>query len=679
MKRIVATALVACSPIASSASELPLKRVVLSTAGLGQFTYYGEASPGEAIQLPVRLDQVDDVLKSLTILDAANSVGAVSLPGKAPLKELFRDLPFDQEAFQSQPALLSALVGAEVEIEGDVTAAGRVFRIDEESAQLPNNGGEIKKHRLTLLTARGFVQAILEDIRTLRFSDPKTRAQIEQALSGIAQNRAKDQRTLTLTLAGDGRRTVGVSYVVAAPVWKTAYRLVLPKEGGKARLQAWAVLENLTGGNWNDVELTLVSGNPVALKQPLYTAFFADRPEIPVSSSVRVVPKTDDAAGLPTGAADLPAGAPQEKPRAKVAAAPVPAPPPSSRAFGLDGGRGAEADQLGAVAQAAESEEAATQVLFRLPYKVTLGSGSTMMVPFADRDIGAARTYLYQPETDARRPLAALRLTNDGDSALPAGLVTAFETTADGPVNFAGDAQLPLLAKGATRFVTFALDSKTEVRRFDRGSKQVRLGKAVRGELTITTKSSWSIDYDIAAPAEEDREIVIDEARADGWKPVGDIKDIEETPSRLRLKVAAPRGKTTKVTLWRERTDFQSVRLIALAPDRLLATVSGLQNDSSALKETIAKLGAIVQAINGIEARRRDLEVERKKIGDDQDRIRKNLASVGQGSDLGRRYVETLKSQEDRLAAIDLEEKTLKEDMAAKARGAQEVAEALSL
>jgi hypothetical protein len=39
-----------------------------------------------------------------------------------------------------------------------------------------------------------------------------------------------------------GSRPVGFSYVVAAPVWKAAYRLVLPKEGGAARLQGWAVV-----------------------------------------------------------------------------------------------------------------------------------------------------------------------------------------------------------------------------------------------------------------------------------------------------------------------------------------------------------------------------------------------------------------------------------------------------
>ncbi len=295
MRRMIVAAALAGVPLAAHAAEFPLKRVVLSTSGLIQFTHAGDAEAGTVIELPVRIGQVDDVLKSLTVFDAAGAVGAVSLPGKTPLAELFRDLPFDRAALESQAALLNALIGAEVEIEGSVMASGRVFRVEEETVRLPNDGGDTKRHRLTLLTDKGFVQAVLEELTAVRFKDAETRAQIDRALTGIATNRAKDRRTLSIVLGGEGARQAGFSYVVAAPVWKTSYRLVLPKEGGKARLQGWGILENLTGGDWKDVDLTLVSGNPVALKQALYSAVYVDRPEIPVTSSLRVVPNKDEA------------------------------------------------------------------------------------------------------------------------------------------------------------------------------------------------------------------------------------------------------------------------------------------------------------------------------------------------------------------------------------------------
>ena len=252
-------------------------------------------------------------------------------------------------------------------------------------------------------------------------------------------------------------------------------------------------------------------------------------------------------------------------------------------------------------------------MLYRFPSKVTLASGATMMIPFVDHEIGASRIYMYQPETNAVRPLAAIKLRNDGDSALPAGLVTAFETGAGGEVNFAGDAQLPLLPKGATRFVTFALDSKTAIRRSDRGIKQVKLGKAVRGELSITVKSLWKVDYEITPPAEEDREVIIEEPRQDGWKPVGDSAGAEETPARLRYTVLAPRGKTTKATLSREHLDYESVTLSSLAPDRIVAVVSGLENQTPALKEAIAKLGVLAGDIGKANAHKRELDAEQQE------------------------------------------------------------------
>ena len=102
----------------AAAAELPLKQVILSNSGLAQFTHGGPVTGNSTIELPVRLDQVDDILKSLTVFDRAGAVGTVSLPGKTPLPELFRDLPFGPEALNSSPDLLNALVGSEIEISG---------------------------------------------------------------------------------------------------------------------------------------------------------------------------------------------------------------------------------------------------------------------------------------------------------------------------------------------------------------------------------------------------------------------------------------------------------------------------------------------------------------------------------------------------------------------------------
>jgi hypothetical protein len=660
----------------AAAAELPLARVVLSSSGLAQFTHSGSITGGSTIDLTVRLDQVDDLLKSLVILDNQGAIGAVSLPGKAPIAELFRDMPFGPDALESRTALLNAFVGSEVEIGGQVAAKGRVFRVEAEEVALPNSGGKTTRHRLTLMTQTGLVQAILEEITAVRFTDPQVQAQIERVLAGLTENRAKDRRRLSIGFLGEGTRRVAISYLVAAPVWKTAYRLVLPKDGNRARLQGWAVVENLTGGDWNNVDLVLVSGNPVALRQPLYTAFFSDRIEVPVTTGKRVLPRTDDADEEPEARREAAA------PRAATAfAAPAPAALPQLRRRAgrqLATEAAPEPDVLSEAAQAAEAEEASTQLLYRFPGKVSLLTGHTMMVPFVDREISAARAWLYQPETSARRPLAAVQVRNEGDSGLPAGIVTAYENSADGTMNFVGDAQLTLVSKGTSKFVTFALDTKTDIRREDKGVIPTTLGKAVNGVLTATTRSKRTFTYEITAPSDEDREILVEESRIEGWKPASDSKDVEETTTRYRYKVNAPKGKITKAALTLERTDSETVALTSLGVESMLARIRGLQNETPALKEAVAKLAAVVAEINKTRSQRSQLDAERKKIADDQDRIRRNLQSVGQGTDLGRRYLDTLKTQEDRLAEIARTDQTLESEIAAKQRAVEQLARQLT-
>ncbi len=658
----------------AGAAELPLTRVVLSSSGLAQFSHSGSVTAGTTIDLPVRLDQVDDVLKSLTVFDALGAVGPVSLPGREPLGELFRDLPFDLEALGSPTTLVNALVGSEVEIAGPVTARGRIFRVEPVQVELPNGQGTTTRHRLSLITDKGLVQAVFEDITTLGFTDPQARAQIDRALAGLTENRAKDRRRLSIQVLGQGKREVAVGYVVAAPIWKTSWRLVLPKDGGKARLQGWAVLENLTGGDWKDVDLTLVSGNPVALTQPLYTAVYGERTEVPVSGGASIAPRVDGDAAPAPGAGRAGAAAAEMELRERAAtaraapkmmmAAPIAPPPPMAAP---------------APASAAEAQEAATQLLYRFPGRVSLATGHTMMLPFVDREIAAERVWLYQPETDRRRPLAALRIANDGESALPPGIVTTFETAPSGEVAHVGDAVLPLVARGATKFLSFALDSKTDIRREDRGVRRTMLGTAVDGRLTTTVKSRRSVVYEVTPPPDEDRDIVVEEARGDGWAPAAGIEKVEATPTRFRWHVVAPKGQTTKAELILERTDSQTVMLSTLAAEDVLARVKGLDNQGPEVKAAVDRLAEMVADIVKAEGTTRQNEAERDKIVADQERIRSNLQSVGNASDLGRRYLDMLKTQENRLADLGRSDAAAAEIVAARRKAAAELVKTLKL
>jgi hypothetical protein len=627
------------------------------------------------------LDQVDDLLKSLTIFDEQGGAGPVSLPGQQPMSELFRDLPFGPEALVSRPALLNALVGAEVEIDRPEKAKGRILRVEPENHDLPNGGGTVQRNRLSLMTGRGLVQVVLEDVGSLRFTDPQTRAQIEKALAGYAENRAKDRRSISIEFLGRDQRKAELSYVVSAPVWKTSYRLVLPSKPGPARIQGWAVLENMTGGDWKNVDLTLVSGNPVALRQRLYQPQFKVRPEIPVGTGTALVPKLDDSTGIPSSVEDMrreerrrenrrieamrqeqrAESQREERKMERMAEDRTAQRRQEAMRYGAGRPAAAPAPQMARVAAAPAAEEAASQIIYRFPEKVSLATGHTMMLPFEDRELAAEQIALYQPQTDPRHPLSAVRLKNTGRSDIPAGLVTTFKVGGAGSADFVGDAQLPLLPKGAAKFVTFALDGKTDIRREDGGERRVVTATVSGGLMKRMVRKRRTISYEIT-PADEDRTVVLEEQRADGWSPVGDASGIEQTPSELRKTVKAPKGKTTAVSLVLESVERQDVRLSDLSYDGMLGYFTDLQNDSPAFHDLIAKLIDAVNKVGDDERQLRRLAERKTGLTADEARIRENLRAVGPGGEQGRTYQEQLAETDRQIAAVAKDQERLQKE-----------------
>src|SRR5579872_465080 len=294
------------------AGDLALKRVMLSTGGVAYLEDEAEVEGDATLTLNVPLDQVDDVLKSIVVYDSKGGVGAASLPGRQPLAQMFTDLPFGPEALASPAALLNALQGAEIRVGASHPITGKLLKVVAETARA-SDGTTTSHNRVSVLTAEGLQQFILEDAESVRFVDAGLQAKVDQALAEIASHRAKDRRAITLTTRGTGTRTLRVGYVVAAPLWKGTYRLSLPAEGATAHLQGWAVLENMSGEDWTGVELTLLSGNPVSFHQAIYQAYYVNRPEVPVEVAGRILPRQDTGVVLPinrptggTGAAGAP-------------------------------------------------------------------------------------------------------------------------------------------------------------------------------------------------------------------------------------------------------------------------------------------------------------------------------------------------------------------------------------
>lgn len=632
-------------PTFAFAQELALKRVMLSSGGLGYFEYEATVEGNATLKLTVSLDQVDDVLKSLVVYDDKGGVGGLSLPGREPLAQAFKDLPFDQHSLGSPAELLATLKGAEITVGGGRTLAGRVVSVEEETVTLPGDKGTTKRTRVTLFTDRGLQQFILEDAENLQFADAALRAKIGQALLAIQGNRAKDARTLELATRGDGKRTVRVAYIVEAPVWKASYRLTLPADAAAPRsaLQGWAVVENLSGQDWKDVELTLVSGRPVAFRQALYNAYYVTRPEVPVEVAGRLMPGVDRGgvdADQRAKSMPMPASPQYRAQQERSVAAPAAAPPPPPA-------------PVAAGAEPIAASDAATQVVFKFPRAVSVENGRTLSIPIIDRQVPALRLALYQADTAARNPLAAIRLTNDGESGLPPGVITIYERDKAGYVAYVGDARLSGFPTGETRLLAYALDEKIVIERDVAQTDQLATGTIANGALRLSRVVRQTTTYRVRGPAKEPRQLIVVQRRLPGWtlsKP--DSKGVELSEGNYRIPFQLPGGDQTQTfEVVQEQTQQQEVRLVESATDQIRVYAQAREFDAKT-RDALTKVLQLQQTVAEAQRKVTQVDGERQQIVQEQARLRDNLARVPANSDLQRRYLATLDKQETELEAI---------------------------
>ena len=636
-------------PTFAFAQDLALKRVMLSSGGLGYFEYEANVDGDATLKLTVSLGQVDDVLKSLVVYDDKGGVGGLSLPGREPLAQAFKDLPFDENSLGSPADLLQTLKGAQVTVGGSRSISGRIVSVEEDSVALPDNKGMVKRTRVTLYTDRGLQQFILEDAENLQFADAALRDKVGQALVAIQGNRAKDARTIDLTMRGQGKRTVRVAYIVEAPVWKASYRLTLGADPAAARsaLQGWAVVENLSGRDWKDVELTLVSGRPVAFHQALYNAYYVTRPEVPVEIAGRLMPGVDrggvGADQRAKSSLPMPAPSPNRAQQERFSTSPqiamAPPPPPPA--------------PMAVAAEQIEASDAATQVIFKFPRAVSVENGRTLSIPIVDRQVPAQRLALYQAETAARNPLAAIRLTNDGDSGLPPGIITLYERDKGGYVSYVGDARLSAFPIGETRLLAYALDEKIVIERDVAQTDRVASGTIANGALRLSRVVRQTTVYRVRGPAKEARQLVVVQRRLPGWtlaKP--ESKDVELSEGNYRIPFQLPGGDQTQTfEVVQEQTQQQEIRLVESAAEQIRVYAQAREFDAKT-RDALTKVLQLQQAAAEAQRKVQQVEAERQAIVQEQARLRENLARVPANSDLQRRYLATLDKQETDLEAL---------------------------
>lgn len=672
--------------------KLPITGITLYRSGVGAFERRGSIDGNERVQLRFKTEQINDILKSMVLLDLdGGRIDAVGYGSREPLERRLASFGIDLSDEPPLGTILARLRGTPVRFE----------QVDGTRIEGPIVGGETRPEAkgsaqqpilvpyVNVLTGTGIRSVNLTQVTAVKVLDEALEEELTKALAALAEHRADRVKTVDVALRGTGTRRIVVAYVHEMPVWKTSYRLILPDQpeakpgdakaaqGAQPALQGWAIVENTTDEDWQNVRLALVSGRPVSFQMDLYEPLHVDRPEVPVPTVPGVAPKvyapgSDETPSIALGEAlARPAAPPME--RDDAAAKSV---APGRRAAGRSPFReeqrisarelsGEDLRRYAAAAQA-QAGEIGEVFQYQLAEPVTIERQRSAMLPILSTPVEGRRVSIYNRGEYADHPMRGAELKNTTGLQLMPGPVSVFDGAA-----YAGDAQIGHVTLNDRRLLAYAVDLDVAARAEDRHAAVVQKVRIVNGLIEQTLKQEMATGYGFTnKDAKRGRTILVEHPRAEGWSLVEPKKPVEETPDMYRFEVVLKPGESGALAVRQERVDLQSLQVIGYDLPTLLTYVKE-GRASQKVADAVREAARLQGAVNAVERRIRDLEQEQQAIAQDQARLRENMRTIDRNTDLYRRYTTKLNEQEDRIEAINRDLAAARAELA-KAREALE-------
>ena len=629
-------ALAVCS--SSFAADLPVKEVILYKHGIGYFTRSGELKPGETARLDFKADDMNDVLKSLTVTDRdGGRVSSVRYDASEPLNKRLEDFPFSTGTESTLAAFLDQMKGARIELKlGSETVAGAIL-----GARVIKGGDkDVERQTVTLFGDSGDIRTFdLAAASSLRFADAKLQSQLKDYLAVLGQANSKDRRSIYVDSVGSAARDLIARYTIPSPVWKSSYRLVFGTEG-PPMLEGWAIVDNTSGEDWTAVRLSVVSGKPISFITQLYPPRYVARPEVELAENKAVAPVvfqgSMDAMSPPAKAA-----APAPRQMAAVTRA--------GGGGGVGGGYGGGVYRIeSSVAATAEGSDAGELFEYSFSAPVTVKKGESAMLPFLQHKIETRKLLIYS-ESFGLNPMNAAEITNNTGKTLDGGPITVYDAN-----TYAGEALVETVKAGDKRLISYGVDLGTRVTtKFDSSRDVVREIHFRRGVLTARSAVEETKTYTIKNVDAKAKTLIVEHAERYGYKLLSQ-KPAETTANAYRFEVKLAPSATQTFAVHEERLIDQTYQLTSMTPD-VLATWVQNKTLTDAQRRQLEQIAQKKRELSENESSMKSADNDISDLTQDQTRVRNNIQSLNNVSgqqELVQQYARQLATTETKLATL---------------------------
>lgn len=665
-------------------TTLPVTRVALYKNGVGFFEHSGHVTGDAAVMIDLTSGQLNDVLQSLTAIDLnGGRISGAGYNSTTPLDQQLKTLPLSLDDNPTASDFYDAIRGARVEVRsGALSITGRVLSVETRTTKLQDSD--------TTTTDRYFITVVSDagDTRTLeltpatsvRLLDASLHNDVTRYLQLIDANRSQGLRHLTLSDRGTGTRELRVSYISEVPIWKSTYRILFTNSTSssqQATLQGWSVVDNTTGADWNNVQLSLIAGAPQSFIQPLSQPIYSRRPEIPIAQEAQLTPQTHDSSletmdMLRAEGPPPPAAKPMARAQGMAAMSGMAAGAPGGIARGFGAGSGTSAGSGGNIgggvfnSNAAVYEDAArasvapdTQTAgfddffeYRINQPITIRKNESALVPILQVKVPAEPVTLVSANGPSiSQPLRALWLTNNSGLTLDRG---SFSIVEDG--NFGGEGLLDPIHPDEKRLVSYAADQAVHVADENRHSAQhVTQITAAKGVLQLHHTTTQEVTYIVHNAASTPRTVVLEYRLNPPFVFNDDSKPDETTATVARYRLTVPAGGTIKRYIGEHHRSVVTYSL-QNSNDAQLTYILNQSQDNPALMAALQPVLDARRKVAEAQTAVDDTNARLKSLREEEDRERANVTALKDADkSASSRFVRDLNDTEDKLRATQSE------------------------
>lgn len=655
-----------------TANPLPIRRVILYSNGVAYIERRGFVSGNAEVNLSFKQSQVDDVLKSMVVLDLGQGkIGAVSYNSSAPASARTAEIPFsvNSESIESESEsgglanVLGQLQGAKVVVNSTKgTVIGAILTVEKrKTAAKKDEPVPPTNYSLVIASEAGEISSFdLSDIRSVKMLEDATKHDINEFANATASTRRRDAKTISVTSQGTGQREMVVSYVISAPIWKTTYRVVLDNEG-KPFFQGWAIVDNVSDEDWQDVQLSLVSGSPVSFIQNLQKPLYRYRPIIPIPDDLNLDPQVYDAEGGGGSDGGVVYGSGNGSGSGRGDGADDGPPPPkvaSNYVTVQTSVSDALINEQGGVQTAATGSELGDLFEYKIANAVSVARNRSALIPIVQTKMDGERVSIYNEAAREDRPMGGMLLTNTSPLTFEGGSLTVLDRDA-----YAGEALMERLKPKEQRLISFALDLGTRVSTEVFGdSRPAQLVKAVNGVLQVHYFRAEKKIYRLSNQTDREKVVYIEHPLRKDWGLTDETaKPSIVTDRYYRFRVVLKPFEKAELPVVERQGLMDSYALGNFSSDQLkLFVARNYINDATRAK--LERLIDLRSQIAAVAVKEKALDEEIDRIEADQKRLRENieaLAKTPEAKTLIARYITKAGEQETRLEEMEKERKSL--------------------